>query len=1053
MLRKLQSIGLFVGPLLLLGWAVLVNPVTLGTLFTSDGQIDSDRGRLVLWLAAAALGVAAVLTILLRKTLLRAWLAAGQWLLMLATPALLWAYWHANPNRHHWHRSLSPREAVARMQVPEGFSVELVAAEPDIVNPVAMAFDERGRIWLVESIEYPRLEPGPGRDRIKILEDTDSGGRADKITVFAGGLNLPTGIAVGGGGVWVFNAPDLLLLRDTDGDDRADEREVILTGFGRNDAHEFPNSLTWGPDGWLYGLNGIANPSRIEQNGREFRFSCAVFRIHPRTREFQLFAEGTSNPWGIAWDRQGSAFISACVIDHLWHIAESGYYQNQSNYYRPHTWPMRSIVEHKHQAAAYCGLEYYDSDAYPPEYRERLYMGNIHGSCLNVDRLERRGATYFARPEADFLTARDGWFMPVAVKTGPDGSLYVLDWYDRYHCYQDAERDPAGVDRLKGRLYRIRYRDTPRRGSFNLAEESGSRLIERLADGSSFFRRTARRLLAERLAETNDKQARAKLESLVFDEARPRRQRLHALEALVGSGRLTPSFHSRLLAAEDHLLQVWGVRAAADCAAVSPEIVQQATALAKSSHPAVQLEVAVAAAKQPSVDTVPVLVDVLRHSSADALLPRIVWQNLLPLLETHSEQFFREAEDVDPALAPNLAPIVDRAMQRVLDDEEGGGKRIDVLVRMLNKKQQPELVRGSLRQLAVAIQVGQWSPSEEIAARLQPALDSIVQQPSHPLWLDAAILAAGLGDETALASMRRVAASPQQANPDRVRAIRMMIAVDGERALPLVESVLREALAEAKPDFAGRLLDALGRLQAPAVAEFVIALYPELPAELQTQAVDLLTSRLAWGRKLLASIENGAISRDAVHVEHIRKLSALPDEEFRRQVERQLGSVRATRDPHRARVIARMRQLLETSKKGGVERGRQVFARACASCHKIYGQGHNVGPDLTSNGRSNLEQLLSNVFDPNLVVGSAYQTRMIVTEDGRVLTGLLVEDSKHRVVLKLPGGKREAIPRDTIDELVERPISLMPEGIEKQLSDREIVDLFAFLLENPSSGR
>src|SRR5437016_1914140 len=210
-----------------------------------------------------------------------------------------------------------PEGAISKMSVPDGFTVELVASEPEIVNPIAMAFDERGRIWITESIEYPRKPAGIGRDRVKVLEDTDADGRADKVTIFADGLNIPTGVAIGYGGVWVLNAPDLLFLREKDGKEIS--REVVLTGFGRTDTHELPNSLTWGPDGWLYGLNGVFNQAHVEQHGKKFDFTCALFRINPRTRDFEVFAEGTSNPWGVAWDDEGSAFSSACVIDHLWH--------------------------------------------------------------------------------------------------------------------------------------------------------------------------------------------------------------------------------------------------------------------------------------------------------------------------------------------------------------------------------------------------------------------------------------------------------------------------------------------------------------------------------------------------------------------------------------------------------------------------------------------------------------------------------------------------------------------------------------------------------------
>jgi len=221
---------------------------------------------------------------------------------------------------------LSPQEAIKKMKVPDGFSVELVVAEPDLVNPVSMTFDEKGRIWITESLEYPRRSAGAGRDRIKVLESTKGDGHYDKITIFAEGLNIPSGIAVGHGGVWVANSPDILFYKIGPDGKAAGKPEVVVTGFGRDDTHELPNSLTWGPDGWLYGLNGVFNYSRVKQHGKQFDFTCALFRIHPKTREFQLFCEGTSNPWGVAFDDKGSAFVSACVIDHLWHLTETGYY-------------------------------------------------------------------------------------------------------------------------------------------------------------------------------------------------------------------------------------------------------------------------------------------------------------------------------------------------------------------------------------------------------------------------------------------------------------------------------------------------------------------------------------------------------------------------------------------------------------------------------------------------------------------------------------------------------------------------------------------------------
>lgn len=559
---------------------------------------------------------------------------------------------------------LSAQEALRRMKVPEGFQVELVAAEPDIVNPVAMTFDERGRIWITESLEYPRLTAGPGRDRVKILEDTDGDGSVDKATIFADGLNIPSGIAVGHGGVWVANAPDILFLRDVDGDDRADEKQVVVTGFGRADTHELPNSLSWGPDGYLYGLNGVFNPSRIEQNGRVWEFTCAVFRIDPRSRKFELFAEGTSNPWGITWDPWGHAFLSACVIDHLWHIVETGYYHRQAGAYPPFTWKLGSIVTHTHQKAAYCGIHYFDSDAYPESYRDRLYMGNIHGNCINVDRLERRGATYIAHAEPDFLSTDDVWFMPVAQKTGPDGCLYILDWYDRYHCYQDARRDPEGIDRLRGRLYRIRHRDAPqapRGGELNMAQETSEQLINRLSSRNIYFREVATRLLAER----QDESVRPTLEQLVLAPQTPQKTRMHALWALIGYGPLPEAFHEKLFESPLPMVRMWAVRAAGNQQQVSAAIVERVREAAADPSPDVQLQVAIAAGKIAQLDPLPILVQIAAQCGDDPVIPAIVWQNLVRLLPDRGADFLREVRKYD-ASSPGIKQLLPRVTERLL---------------------------------------------------------------------------------------------------------------------------------------------------------------------------------------------------------------------------------------------------------------------------------------------------------------------------------------------------------------------------------------------------
>lgn len=946
--------------------------------------------------------------------------------------------------------ALSPAEAIAKMKVPEGFQVELVASEPDIVNPVAMTFDERGRVWITESLEYPRREPGPGRDRVKVLEDSDGDGKADKFTVFADGLNIPSGIAVGHGGVWVANSPDILFLKDTDGDGKADTREVVVTGFGRDDTHELPNSLTWGPDGWLYGWNGVFNRSVVKHGGKTYDFTCAIFRINPKTRDFELFCEGTSNPWGIAFDTEGSTFASACVIDHLWHLVETGYYHRQGGPYPPHTWKIESIVDHKHQKAAYCGIHFFDSDAYPPQYREKLYMGNIHGNCINSDVLERNGSTYRCKGQNDFLNADDAWFMPVVQKTGPDGCLYVLDWYDRYHCYQDANRDPKGIDRLKGRLYRVRYRGTPRRTGFDLAKKSDAELIALLGSANVYDRDIAQRLLVER----NHPATRAHLESLVLNPNAPRKGRLHGLWVLVSVGPLEKSFHQRLLNDPDATLRAWGVRAAGNAKNVDAAIREKITSLVRDPSKDVQLQVAIAARKITGVDAVPLLIESLSQCDDDILIPHIVWQNLHPLVGEDPDMFVRLIGGTRGRWSASVSQIIPRVVARIQGRDKPSGPAIARLLELLTAgpNADTELARRSMATLATEMQSGELAAPKVDALRtsIKPLVDRLLAAKDGPLMLDAALLSASWQDPKGLETARAGFTSTTLGESRRLEALGALVAARDSQTVSEAAAVLADKKASSA-DFRGRVLAALGRLDDPKVGEILLANYATMEPELKPKAIELLTERPTWALALLREISRKTIPADAVNLNQIRDLQATKNPELLKLVRAQWGTVRQSRDPGREAVIKRMRAHFRKNA-GDPVAGQAAFKKVCAQCHKIHGEGQEVGPDITANGRASYEQLLSNVFDPSLVIGEAYQATSVATTDGRVLTGLIAEDSPQHLVLKIQGGKLETIPRSEIEERKTAALSLMPEDLEKQLTLTELADLFSFLtLDKPPS--
>jgi putative heme-binding domain-containing protein len=943
-------------------------------------------------------------------------------------------------------RPFTPEEAVEAMTVPPGFAVELVASEPEIVNPIGMTFDDRGHIWITESLEYPRKEAGRGRDRVKVLEDTDGDGRADRFTVFAEGLNIPTGVAVGHGGVWVLNAPDLLFLRDADGDGRADRTEVVVTGFGRADTHELPSTLTWGPDGWLYGLNGVFNPSRITSGGKDYRFTCAMWRVHPRTREFQVVSEGTSNPYGIAWDAEGSAIVEAChwANDHLFHFVETGYYKRQAGAYPSYTIRLGSITDHGHQKTAYCGLAYLDSDAYPETYRGRFYTGNIHGGCINVDVLTRDGSTYIAHAEPDFLNANDAWFMPVAQKVGPDGCLYVLDWYDRYHCYQDANRDPAGIDRLKGRLYRVRYGESPRAPRFDLSGEGDESLIGRLASPNIYFREAAQRLLAER----DTPAVRDRLEALVLDDSAPRTARMHGLWALIGTGRLEPRFHARLLDHPDPGYRAWGVRAAGNSGPVERAVRDRVASLARDQAPDVQLQVAIAARKIEGLDPLPILVEVLSSCGEDKLIPSIAWANLHPLLPDGGGRFVALIERVDLEGAPALFKLLPRVVDRILGEPEASMEPVRaILLRIAEKEKHAGLARQCLSAASEREREMSEARRRELRSQLEPVIRRILAgDPASPLTFDAQLLALRLGlGSIPEGTVRDRFVAADQSEATRLQALDALIAFRD----PSLPDALSAVFSSGSPGFLARVLATLGRSDDPKAADIVLAQYPVLSPELQPLAVDVLLQREPWARKLLNAVLGKKLPRTTLNPNHLRKILESNDREAIWAIEKEWGTVREDRNPRREKVVAEMGEYLRRHP-GEPKAGQAVFKKLCAQCHTIYGEGETLGPDLTSNGRGTFEQLLTSVFDPSLVIGQSYQSTTVVTEDGRNLTGLVTEDNDRRIVLAMPGGGRVAVARNDVKYTRTSKLSMMPEGIETIFDREELADLFAFLsLDHP----
>jgi putative heme-binding domain-containing protein len=590
----------------------------------------------------------------------------------------------------------------------------------------------------------------------------------------------------------------------------------------------------------------------------------------------------------------------------------------------------------------------------------------------------------------------------------------------------------------------VRYKNTPRVTGFDLAKESDDQLIERLHSPNGYFRDIAQRLLSER----NQPATRPKLEALVLDEDAPRKARMHALWAIAGTGAIDEAFHVKQLSHADSVLRAWGVRIAGNQGDVSPQISSRIVALAKEEAPDVQLQVAIASRKLKDFPAIPVLLTVLAHSGEDKLLPHIVWQNLHPLIESQTDVFLGQLTNWKQLGFPHMSEIMPRVVERMVGRSDRDPAPVARLFALLADEPgaNPQAAGQTLQILAARVQSREIAGGELAKLRelMEPQVRKIIAVGvANPLYFDSALLATTWKDSAGLDAVRQAFTATNAPSERRLQALDALIAAGDESLLAAVEQVLSQR-KENPPEFRGQVVASLGRMESPRVAEVLLVHYSELEPELKPRVIELLTQRLAWSRQLLEAIGKKQVPVDGLNLNQVRRLLALGDEKLAEQIRATWGAVRDERNPQRELIIAEMKTFIR-SNPGDPLAGEKAYKKVCGQCHKIHGEGTEVGPDITLNGRNSFEQLLSNVFDPSLVIGAAYRAHIVVTTDGRVLTGLLVEETPQRIVLKVQGGKLETIARDDIEIAKASEVSMMPEQLEKQLQPQEIADLFAFL--------
>jgi putative membrane-bound dehydrogenase-like protein len=945
---------------------------------------------------------------------------------------------------------ISPQRAVERFQLPEGFRATLFAGEPALVKPIAMTTDDRGRLWVVESHSYPNWLPQgkEGRDRILIFEDKKGSGHFDSCKVFWDkGTNL-SGIAIGFGGVWLCATPYLLFVPVHPGEDTpAGPPKVILDGWSLDAKHNVFNALTWGPDGWLYGCNGILATSHIGRPGtpqeKRIPINCGVWRYHPVKESFEVFAWGTTNPWGLDFDDYGEAFITNCVIKHLFHVIPGAHYVRMYGQdLNPHCYGlMASCADHIHwgggdwttsrggQGAhdapggghAHAGAMVYLGDNWPDEFRHHIFMCNLHGSRVNQDVLERHGSGYVAHHGKDFLLANDSWFRGLSLLYGPDGGVFLSDWHDTGECHDYDRVEPCG------RIFKVTF-GKPAAVNPDLSVLSDGQLVRLQRHKNDWWVRHARRLLQERAyAGKLDKNARPRLMKML-DEEKEVPRKLRALWALHVTGPLGEKTLLHLLDSPHEPIRVWAVRLLVEDKQISDEAERRLTELASSDKAmSVRLSLASALQRLPHSPGWAIAEALAAHAedAADENLPLMLWYGIEPLVP-------QDAERAVKLLVKCKIPLVRQYITRRITDSQSPNP----LARLLTANNDAAVQLDVLRGMYEALQGRRSVPAPENWSAVHRKLVASKNAAIREKVLQLSVL---FGDPQALASLRQTASDVKIEAAARCTALQTLIEKRPPDLLPLLQKLIGDRAVR------GTVLRGLASYSDPQIPQLILEPYAEFSDAEKADAIATLASRPAYALALLDAMEKDRVPRRDLSAFTVRQLLAFKNNELTERLTKVWGTVRPPA-ADKAALLAKYKAMVPASvlKKADRKHGRLLFSRTCASCHTLFGEGGKIGPDLTGSQRTNPEYLLTKLIDPSAVVARDYQMTVLTLKNGRVLSGLIKEENDKTLTLQT---QNEAVRLDKsdIDERQRSQQSMMPDGLLAPLSPAEVRDLIGYV--------
>jgi putative heme-binding domain-containing protein len=964
----------------------------------------------------------------------------------------------------------SPAEEKKCFHLPPGFDIELVTCEPAIIKPINLNFDDRGRILVTQSIEYPFPAPATRkpRDTIKVIELTRDG-VADKVTTFADGLNIPIGVLPIPHGAIVYSIPNIYRLLDTDGAGRADKRELLYTRFGFADTHGMASSFTWGFDGWIYACHGFSNTSTVKggDGAAVTMQSGNTYRMKPDGSHIEQFTHGQVNPFGLCFDPLGNLYSADCHTRPIMMLLRNGYYQSFGKPddglgFAP------EMCDHDHGSTAIAGIVYYAAEQFPPSYRDTIFIGNVVTNRINHDRLERHGSTFKAIEQPDFLSCDDSWFRPVDIKLGPDGALYVADFYNRIIGHYEVPLTHPGRDHERGRIWRIVYRghDATKSAiaSKNFSDETTGQLLADLANRNLVIRMKAANQLVERGGQTVPDAVRAvfaKTESDPF-------QRMHGLWILERLGRLDDSIlrasakdpnsgarvHAMRILAERPALSE-SEHAAVVMALRDPDaFVQRAAADALGRHPSAANMAPLLALEHsvPADDTH--LLHVVRMAMRDQLRPSATWRQLPE--DSWTERDVRAVADVAAGVpSPESAAFLLAHIRRTKEPENHLSRYVHHIARYGDAQSLRSLIafaRGHESanlphqvELLKAIQQGTQERGDKVTGTLRQWAEQLVGMLLRDAKSANVVAGAELAGSIQIPQLEQtlvaIAAKNNRDEKEREAAVDALMAMNPSKHMTLRENLLNEPSGTIT--FREHIAKSLASTNRPEAHTALLKALIVAPASLQNTIAGGLATSPQGAAKLLDAVAAGKASARLLQVwlVHIRLTKYA-------ELRGRLAKLTEGLPP----ADENLQALLKTRRSGFAAAkpdpalGARVFEKSCAICHQLGGNGAKIGPQLDGIGIRGVDRLLEDIIDPNRNVDQAFRSTTLVLKNGQIVSGLVLREEGEVLVLADTQGKEVRVAKSSVAERTVSQLSPMPANLVDQIPEADFYHLLAYLI-------